>query len=116
MSEQFLDGETLTTLADINYGVTTISNGSDFATAINSNATSIGSAFTITRGVFFARGVFVEVLPETLILDQYNNLPSYRVGFNVKEEIVTAVDDNSLYDNAAGFSNYTAPGLSLIHI
>ena len=69
LSEQFLDGETLTTLADINYGVTTISNGSDFATAISSNATSIGSAFTITRGVFFARGAFVEVLPETLILD-----------------------------------------------
>ncbi len=116
LSEQFLDGETLTTLADINYGVTTISNGSDFATAINSNATSIGSAFTITRGVFFARGVFVEVLPETLILDQYNNLPSYRVGFNVKEEIVTAVDDNSLYDNAAGFSNYTAPGADRLKI
>ena len=116
LSEQFLDGETLTTLADINYGVTTISNGSDFATAISSNATSIGSAFTITRGVFFARGAFVEVLPETLILDQYSNLPSYRVGFNVKEEIVTAVDDNSLYDNAAGFSNYTAPGADRLKI
>ena len=116
LSEEFLDGETLTTLADINYGVTTITNGSDFATAINSNATSIGSAFTITRGVFFARGVFVEVLPETLILDQYSNLPSYRVGFNVKEEIITAVDDNSLYDNAAGFSNYTAPGADRLKI
>ena len=116
LSEQFVDGEALTTLADITYGTTTISNGSDFATAINSNATSIGSAFTITRGVFFARGVFVEVLPETLILDQYSNLPSYRVGFNVREEIVTAVDDNSLFDNAAGFSNFTAPGADRLKI
>jgi len=116
LSEQFLDGETLTTLADITYGTTTISNGSDFATAINSGATSIGSAFTITRGVFFARGAFIEVLPETIILDQYTNAPSYRVGFNVNEEIVTAVDDNSLYDNAAGFSNYTAPGADRLKI
>ena len=116
LSEQFTDGETLTTLADITYGTTTISNGSDFATAINSGATSIGSAFSITRGVFFARGVFIEVNPETIILDQYTNIPSYRVGFDVREEIVTAVDDNSLYDNAAGFSNYTAPGADRLKI
>jgi len=116
LSEQFSDGETLTTLADITYGTTTISNGSDFATAINSGATSIGSAFTITRGVFFARGAFIEVNPETIILDQYSNVPSYRVGFNVKEEIITAVDDNSLFDNAAGFSNYTAPGADRLKI
>ena len=116
LSEQFLDGETLTTLADFTYGTTTITNGSDFATAISSGATSIGSAFTITQGVFFARGAFIEVLPETIILEQYTNAPSYRVGFNVVEEIITAVDDNSLYDNAAGFSNYTAPGADRLKI
>jgi len=110
LSESFLDGETLTTLADFTYGTTTISNGSDFATAINSNATNVGSAFAITRGVWFVRGSFVEVNPETIILNQYEPFASFRVGLNVKEEIITAVDDNSLYDNAAGFSNYTAPG------
>ena len=110
LSDSFLDGETLTTLADFTYGVTTISNGSDFAIAINSNATNVGSAFAITRGVWFVRGSFVEVNPETIILNQYQPFASFRVGLNVKEEIITAVDDNSLYDNAAGFSNYTAPG------
>ena len=110
LSESFLDGETLTTLADFTYGTTTISNGSDFAIAINSNATNVGSAFAITRGVWFVRGSFVEVNPETIILNQYEPFASFRVGLNVKEEIVTAVDDNSLYDNAAGFSNFTAPG------
>ena len=116
LSQQFLDGEALTTLADFTYGTTTISNGSDFATAISSGASSVGSSFTITRGVFFARGAFIEINPETIILDQYTNAPSYRVGFNVKEEIITAVDDNSLYDNAAGFSNYTAPGADRLKI
>ena len=110
LAGNFVDGETLTTLEDFTYGLTTITSGSDFATAINSNATNVGSAFAITRGVWFVRGSFVEVNPETIILNQYEPFASFRVGLNVIEEIVTAVDDNSLYDNAAGFSNYTAPG------
>ena len=110
LSQTFLDGETLTTLADFTYGTTTISNGSDFATTINSNSTHVGSSFSITRGVWFIRGTFVEVNPETIILNQYEPYATFRVGLNVKEEIVTAVDDNSLYDNADGFSNFTAPG------
>ena len=116
LNDQFVDGENLITLADFTYGSTTITSGSDFATAINSNASSVGSAFTITRGVWFARGAFIEVSPETIILDQYDNTPSYRVGFNVKEEIITAVDDDTLYDNASGFSNFTAPGADRLKI
>ena len=110
LTGNFVDGETLTTLQDFTYGLTTITNGSDFAVAINTNATNVGSAFAITRGVWFVRGSFVEVNPETIILNQYEPFASFRVGLNVNEEIVTAVDDNSLFDNAAGFSNYTAPG------
>ena len=108
--DTFLDGENLTTLTDFTYATTTISAGSDFATTISSNANAIGSSFTVTKGVWFVRGTFVEVNPETIILDQYGNKPTYRVGFNIKEELITAVDDNTLYDNAAGYSNYTAPG------
>ena len=114
--DTFLDGENLITLSTFTYGVTTIEEGSDFATAITSNATGTGSSFTIVRGVFFARGAFVEVKTESIILDQYSNSPSYRVGFNVVESIVTAVDDDSLYDNAAGFSNFTAPGSDRLKI
>ena len=109
-TQTFQDGENLVTLSDFTFGSTTTTAGSDFATCILKNATLTGSAFTVTEGVFFARGVFVQVETETIILDQYSNNPSYRVGFQVIEEIVTAVEDDSLYDNAAGFSNYTAPG------
>ena len=80
------------------------------------NATATGSAFTVVEGVFFARGAFVQVNTETIVLDQYSNNPSYRVGFQVIEEIITAVEDDSLYDNAAGFSNYTAPGADRLKI
>ena len=114
--EEFLDGENLFTTFPFTYGTTTIGGGSDFAVCISSNATAVGSAFTITKGVFFARGAFVEIPTETIILDQYSPNPSFRVGFLVTEEIVTAVDDDSLYDNAAGFSNYTAPGADRLRI
>jgi len=114
--QQFSDGENLFTTFPVTYGTTTIGGGSDFATCIQSNATAIGSAFTVTKGVFFARGAFVEVPTETILLDQYSSKPSFRVGFLVKEEIVTAVDDESLYDNASGFSNFTAPGADRLKI
>ena len=39
-----------------------------------------GSAFQIDEGVYFIRGNFVTVSKETLILDQYSNSPSYRIG------------------------------------
>ena len=114
--QYFIDGENLVTLKDFTYGSTTISDGSDFATCLISNSGGTGSSFTMNRGIYFARGAFVEVSKETLILDQYSNSPSYRVGFFVKEDIITAVDDGTLYDNAAGFSNYTAPGADRLKI
>ena len=79
-TQVFEDGENLITLSDFTFGSTTTTAGSDFATCILSNATLTGSAFTVTEGVFFARGAFVQVETETIILDQYSNTPSYRVG------------------------------------
>ena len=115
-TEYFQDGESLISLSTFVYGSTSITKGSDFANCISNGAHAIGSSFTVTKGVFFARGAFVDVHQETIILDQYDNKPTYRVGFLVKEELVTAVDDDSLYDNAAGFSNYTAPGADRLKI
>ena len=115
-TQSFTDGENLVTEADFTYGTTTIEAGSDFATCVLTNATATASAFSVEEGVFFARGAFVQVESETILLDQYTNTPSYRVGFQVVEEIVTAVEDDSLYDNAAGFSNFTAPGADRLKI
>jgi len=106
----FSDGEALTAEENITYGNTTINAGTVFASLISLNATSTGSATSIGSGIYFIRGSFVKVSQQTLILDYYTNTPSYRVGLKVVEEIVTAKDDSSLYDNAKGFSNYAAPG------
>ena len=112
----FQDGETLLTLSSITYANTVIASNEGFANAIPSSATATGSAVQITEGVYFLRGNFVRVATQTLILDQYSNTPSYRVGLNVIEEVITAGADESLYDNAQGFSNYSAPGADRLKI
>jgi len=77
---------------------------------ISTNPNEIGSAVHINEGVYYIRGHFVECEEKTLLLDQYDDQPTYKIGFIVNEEIVTYVDDENLLDNAQGFSNFTAPG------
>ena len=77
---------------------------------MSENATATGSAFGVSKGVYFMRGIFVDVPTSLIILDPYSNSPSYRVGFEILEEVVNANDDSSLYDNAKGFTNFAAPG------
>ena len=43
-------------------------------------------------------------------------IPSYRVGLNIDEQLITAKQDDSLYDNARGFSNFAAPGADRLKI
>ena len=114
--DDFEDGEALIAEENITYGNTTISAGTAFASLINLNATSIGSAASIGDGIFFIRGYFVNVLKQTILLDEYTNTPSYRVGLKINEEIISAKDDASLYDNAKGFSNFAAPGADRLKI
>ena len=112
----FLDGEVLLAQENITYGNTTINSGSAVATLISSNATSVGSAAAVAEGVYFIRGTFVNVQSQRIILDHYTNNPSYQVGLKVDEQIISAKDDPSLYDNAQGFTNYAAPGADRLKI
>lgn len=112
-----------------------INNGSSLtpsATSIgvSGGTTSVGnsSVASISAGVFYvitgsnqitsssgavnqySIGNFVTVLPQTVILDKYDNVPSLRVGLNIVESTVTYSTDSSLLDPATGSSNYQAPG------
>ena len=87
-----------------------------FAATILSNPNSIGSAVNISEGVYYLRGHFVTVDDQTILLDQYSNYPSYRVGLEIFENIITSDDDIDLNDNAQGFSNYAAPGADRLSI
>jgi len=111
---EFQDGEALSASENVEYNGNVITAGTTFATAITNGATATGSAASIGEGVYFVRGTFVRVPKQTIVLDYYTNTPSYRVGLRVDEQIITAKDDPSLYDNAKGFTNYAAPGADKI--
>ena len=109
-TQTFFDDEVLLTSQNIQFATTFIGANEGFAKALPVNANAIGSAFALSNGVYFLRGHFVDVFDQILILDQYNNKPSYRIGLNVIESIVSSDEDPTLTDNAQGFNNYTAPG------
>lgn len=69
-----------------------------------------GSIASIEDGYFFAKGTFVRVPSQILVLDKYGSAPSYRIGLDVKESVVTPQEDPTLNDNAAGSFNFAAPG------
>ena len=118
-TQQFFDGESLVSNITITSGLlgnTSIVAGQPFAVTISNNSSTVGSAFSISDGIYFVRGQFVNVNSETLILDQYNNTPSYRVGLFVNEEVINSDIDESLADNSQGFNNYAAPGADRLKI
>ena len=54
------------------------------------NANVTGSSFTIKSGIYFAKGRFVEVSDENILLDPFGTTPSYRIGLFINEQIVNA--------------------------
>ena len=69
-----------------------------------------GTAVTVNEGIYFINGTLVKNDTQTIILEKYNNTPTYKVGFIVSEQLTTPEEDLSLLDNAQGYSNYAAPG------
>ena len=83
---------------------------SNTATSIAASATGTGSVISITEGVYYTSGFFVKVLAQSLILEKYDNTPSYRIGLTTTESIVDSATDTTLLDPAAGTYNANAPG------
>ena len=115
-SGDFVDGENLVLLESLSYGNTVISANQSFATTSPLDCNITGSAANIQDGVYFLRGNFVTVNAQTILLQQYESMPTLKVGLSVREEIVNADEDASLNDNAQGFSNYAAPGADRLRI
>ena len=95
---------------NVTYGNTTFNVGDTVLSLVPVQACQTGSAVGLDKGVYFIRGTFVDVPKTLIVLEPYSDLPSYRVGLDILEEIITANDDSSINDNAKGFTNYAAPG------
>lgn len=98
----FTAGETL--IANINGTIYTAN------VANAANATGLGSRFSITDGVVFAKEHFIAFPNQSVIIERYSPNPSAKVGFYITEEIIDASIDASLLDPAQEASNFSAPG------
>ena len=87
-TNKFQDDEVLITESAFSLGNTVIQENTDFAKCVSTNTAYTGSIAKITDGVYFAKGYFIEVKEQQIILDQYTNTPSYKVGLQILEEIV----------------------------
>lgn len=75
------------------------------------NALGVGYGVHVGPGVVYQKGFFLKTLPQNLVIkEESSNAAGIVVGFDTKEYIVTPVEDESLYDNSIGSTNYNAPG------
>ena len=79
-------------------------------------AARTGLALQIQSGVYYIRGFFVNNIAETLVLNNYSEVYTGDIGFNVTETIVTPENETSLLDNATGSSNFAAKGAHRLSI
>jgi len=97
--------------ATLGVGATIQIRGSTTNASVTAANTQIrGSVARVEEGIFFISGYFVKVPKQFLILSKNNSKPSYRVGLELQDEIVTEDTDISLLDPAQESYNYQAPG------
>jgi hypothetical protein len=94
-----------------------ISNGSTTLTIQTTNTTSnpaLGEGVFLSNnsGIYFVSGRMVFTEAQTILAKKYENFTTNRdnFGFKVVESIVTANDDESLYDNSGPLPNTSSPG------
>ncbi len=78
-----------------------------------SSRTPIGTGYgiKIAPGVIYQKGFFSRVAEQTVVVNKYSNTGfDAVVGFDTQEQIINANQDESLFDNATGTPNLSAPG------
>ena len=80
------------------------------ATTDDPNVVGSGTQVTIRSGVYYARGNFVFTQDQSKIISKYTDSPNTDIGFKSVEDVVTASDNDALYDNQGAAPNVSAPG------
>ena len=79
-------------------------------------AVGAGVQFSCGAGDFFAQGHFVYAPAQSIIVSKYSTDYTGTIGFKVIQDIVTATDDTSLYDNSGATLDTTSPGADRLRI
>lgn len=76
-----------------------------------------GYGVSVNSGQIYQKGLFLNVSSQFLMVDKYSKYPSeISVGFDSVESVVNVFTDSTLYDNAAGFLNQSAPGADRLKV
>ena len=126
--DRFVINENISANVAVTHGSTTFAANETSMTTVTSETTSrvdlLGTVdgstgrvsercalATISQGIYFVRGHFVQVEDQVIVLDKYRaRVGNFRVGLRIDETIVTPETDSSLLDNATGSSNFAAKG------
>ena len=90
-----------------------VSDGTDLkvkSSTLADPSTGTGTQVTLRSGIYYARGNFVFTQDQSKIISKYTDVPDTDIGFKAVEEVVTASDNNALYDNQGAVPNVSAPG------
>ncbi len=79
------------------------------ATGANNDVFHPASIVSIDEGVYFIEGLFVRVAPQTIVLNPFSDLPSYRIGLEIDEQIVDELNVE-MGDTLLDPANQNAPG------
>jgi hypothetical protein len=107
----FVEGETLF--------VTTGEENLQAVVKTNSQITKpigFGSIAYIEEGVYYIQGKMIRVDTQKIILNKYESDPTFKVGLEIEESVVSFNDDTSLLDNALGTINQNSPGADRLKI
>ena len=105
---KFTPGETITS--------STISYATQTTNTTGNPAIGQGIRVSIAAGDYFTQGFFCSSKSQSLMVSKYSNDYTGSVGFKVVQEIVTASDNDALFDNQGVFPNVAAPGADRFRI
>lgn len=101
-------------VSSVDVGTSTIVTSTQVETINVTNfANPVGNSFGLRSapGIIFQKGHFLYTEEQLVVVSKYTNQPdNVSLGFVVQERLITALQDNSLYDNANGSTNENAPG------
>ena len=110
---EFVDGASISFLPDEILTTEEVENNSQYSCIVRpveESPVGTGSLAYIERGIYYTQKQLVLVQDQKIVLDKYTNKPSYKIGLEIQEEVVSANDDPSLLDNAQGTQNFNSPG------
>ena len=119
--DEFAAGDTIKSVTDATF-TTAVTNAVVAYDTLSSASAAVGSSMfaTVSEGVFYVKSStgthFVHCPQQRIVLSNYNTTGTYSVGLGINEEFITETSDSTLYDNAGGVNQPTAPGAHRLKI